>query len=93
MDPTININERVDVVAVFKKNGDITSLCMPAKVHFRGRVILMVELGLRHPTTAGKRMIHVFDVTDGANDYRLEFDAQGLTWTLVAMMEGRHARD
>lgn len=93
MDPTIYINERVDVVAVFRKRGGIASLCMPAKICYRGQEIIMTELGLRHPTTAGKRMVHVFDMTDGTNDYRLEFDAEGLTWTLVAMIEGRHVRD
>lgn len=92
MDPTTYINERVEVVAVFRKAGDLASLCMPAKVYFRGREIIMVELGLRHPTVAGKRMIHVFDLTDGSNDYRLEFDAEALIWTLVAILEGRHVR-
>jgi hypothetical protein len=86
MDPTIQINERVDVVAVFKRQGDIGSLCMPAKMRWRGRDIEITELGLRHPTVQGKRMIHVFHVTDGANGYRIEFDAEALTWTLVAMI-------
>jgi len=31
----------------------------------------------------GKRMVHIFDVTDGQADYRLEFDAQQLTWHLT----------
>lgn len=89
MDPTIEINERVDVVAVFNKRGDIGSLCAPRKMRWRGREIDLVELALRHPTVAGKRMIHVFHVSDGANSYRLEFDAESLTWTLVAMIGER----
>jgi hypothetical protein len=32
-------------------------------------------------------MIHVFDMTDGTADYRLEFDAEALTWTLVAISD------
>jgi hypothetical protein len=28
-------------------------------------------------------MIHVFDVTDGGADYRLEFDSERLTWHLT----------
>jgi hypothetical protein len=93
MDPSIEINERVDVVVVFKKYGDASSLCLPIKMKFRGQEIELVELGLRHPTSAGKRMIHVFDMSDGVNDYRLEFDAEGLTWTLVTVIEGHHGRD
>jgi hypothetical protein len=90
MNPEEQLNERVDVVAVFRKRGDISSLCMPAKVFYRGHEIIMVELGLRHPTSAGKRMVHVFDMTDGVNDYRLEFDAEALTWTLKAIVEGHY---
>jgi hypothetical protein len=82
------INERVDVVAVYKKHADVSSLCFPYKMRYHGQEIQFKELGLRHPTSAGKRMIHVFDMSDGINDYRIEFDAQSLTWTLVAITEG-----
>jgi hypothetical protein len=86
MDPTIAINQRVDVVTVFNKQGDASSLCYPAKMRWNGREILFTELALRHPTVQGKRMIHVFHVSDGATGYRLEFDAERLTWTLIAMI-------
>lgn len=89
MDPTIAINERVDVVTVFRRQGDIGSLCVPSKMRWRGQEINLTELSLRHPTVAGKRMIHVFHVSDGTNGYRLEFDAEALTWTLVAMIAGQ----
>ncbi len=88
MDPTIAINERVDVVTVFHKQGDISSLCLPAKMRWRGREIALTEMALRFPTEAGKRMIHVFHVSDGINGYRLEFDAEALTWTLVSLISG-----
>lgn len=89
MDPTILVNERVDVAVLYRKHGDISTLCYPYKMKYRGREIVFSELCLRHPTAQGKRMVHVFDMSDGANDYRLEFDAEGLTWTLVAMIEAR----
>jgi hypothetical protein len=89
MDPTVLINERVDVVAIYRRQGDIGSLCVPCKLRWRGQDIELTELSLRHPTVQGKRMIHVFHVSDGSNGYRLEFDAESLTWTLVAMIEGR----
>jgi len=60
-------------------------------MRYQNQDISFTELGLRHPTTAGKRMIHVFDMSDGVNDYRLEFDAESLTWTLVSILEGHHA--
>ena len=57
-------------------------------MRWRGREIELTELALRHPTVQGKRMIHVFHMSDGANGYRLEFDAENLSWTLVSMLDG-----
>lgn len=88
MDNTIAIDERVDVIVRFATHGDPLVICWPARMRFRSEVIEFTELGLRHPTTKGKRMIHVFDMSDGNNDYRLEFDAEGLTWTLIAILPG-----
>lgn len=78
------LDERVDVVATF---GVGLNPCAPRR--FRrpnGREVEVTEIGLRHPTEKGKRMVHIFDVTDGCLDYRLEFDSERLTWHLT--MEG-----
>lgn len=83
------INQRVAVILVHQLGEGINS-CYPAKMKYQGHEVTFIELGLRHPTSKGKRMIHVFDVTDGANDYRLEYDAEQLTWTLVSMLAGRY---
>jgi len=90
MDPTIKINERVDIVTIFYAKSPETTLCIPKKMKYRGQEIMFTVFGMRHPTAKGKRMIHVFDMSDGVNDYRLEFDAEGLTWTLISMVEGRY---
>jgi hypothetical protein len=89
MDPTIEVNERVDVVVVYHKNGDVSSLCLPSRMRWRGQDYNFTELCLRHPTTSGKRMLHAFHMSDGANGYRLEFDAEALTWTLVSVIPER----
>ena len=34
MDPTIIIDERVDVAVLFRKNGDISTLAFPYKMKF-----------------------------------------------------------
>lgn len=82
------INDRIEVIAKFKSRGDPASLVVPAKMRWRKQEIIFTELGLRHPTAKGHRMVHVFDMSDGASDYRLEFDAEMLTWTLIAILEG-----
>ena len=81
MNPLEMINENVDVAMIFsRKTGAV-----PRKMSYRGREILFTRLGLRHPTRQGLRMIHM---SDGANDYRLEFDAENLSWKLISMIPG-----
>lgn len=84
----VEINKRVEVITRFAAHGDPAYLVMPAKMKYGKEEVVFTELGLRHPTKKGQRMIHVFDVSDGANDYRLEFDAEMLTWSLVTIIEG-----
>ena len=75
------LNEQVEVVAVFRPG---RTMCEPVKFRRKsGRVVEITEIGLRHPVAHGKRMVHIFDVTDGGADYRLEFDAEHLTWKLT----------
>ncbi len=84
MESELFLNERVEVVARF---GAGRHPCQPVK--FRrasGREVVVSEIGLVHPIVRGRRLVHAFDVTDGQADYRLEFDAERLTWRLV--MEG-----
>jgi hypothetical protein len=81
MNDEIMLNERVEVIAIF---GEGLNPCRP--VRFRrasGREIEVTKIGLRHPSVRGKRTIHIFDVTDGGADYRLEFDSERLTWYLT----------
>lgn len=81
MNDEVFLNEAVDVVALFRPG---RTMCEPIK--FRrasGREVVITEIGLRHPTRQGTRTIHVFDVTDGGADYRLEFDSQRLSWRLT----------
>lgn len=87
MDPNRLINARIEVLAGYRKNCDASRICMPLKMKYKNQEIIFTELGLRHPTMKGQRMVHIFDMSDGNNDYRLQFDAEALTWMLVAMIE------
>lgn len=78
----IELDERVSVVVKFVRNG--VRLCVP--VRFKrpnGREITISEIGLHTPTRVGSKTLHIFDVTDGAADYRLEFDSERLVWRLT----------
>lgn len=41
--------------------------------------------GLQYLVKKGQRAIQLFDMTDGDNKYRLKFDDQQFTWTLVSI--------
>lgn len=87
MNDEIVLNERVDVVAKFVVGHHA---CVPVKFRrANGREVMVTELGLHHPAPLGRRTIHVFDVTDGGADYRLEFDSERLTWRLTREADRR----
>ena len=81
MDDELFLNEQIKVITVF---GEGLNPCRPIKFKRANcREITVTEIGLRHPSMQGKRMLHIFDVTDGQADYRLEFDAERLVWRLT----------
>ena len=92
MDPTVQINERIEVIVTFHQVAGDRLICFPRKMRWREQEVAFTVFGMRHPTEKGHRMVHVFEMSDGANDYRLEFDAERLTWTLISMLEGRYVR-
>lgn len=89
----IKVNKDISVVAYYFKNAGRRLKCYPKKIEYDGKTIVFDEMGLRHPTKQGKRMVHVFDMSDGAADYRLEFDAEQLSWTLVSIADMTTAGD
>jgi hypothetical protein len=81
MNDELALDERVEVIATF---GAGLNPCVPRKFkRANGREVDITEIGLRHPTVQGRRTVHIFDVTDGGADYRLEFDSERLTWQLT----------
>jgi hypothetical protein len=85
----VEVNSNVQVVASFKSGGHIGASVRPIKMLYGGREVVFSELGLYHPVVAGKRMVHVFDMSDGGSDYRLEFDAERLVWKLISITSCR----
>lgn len=81
MNDELFLNERIEVVCTF---GGGLNPCVPVKFRRQnGREVVVTEIGLRHPTRQGRRTMHIFDVTDGSADYRLELDSERLTWHLT----------
>ena len=80
MNNDILLNEKVAVIAVFGSGQP----CRPVKFRRKsGREVVITEVGLGFPLPQGTKTIHIFDVTDGQADYRLEFDTERLAWRLT----------
>ncbi|MDR0398089.1 MAG: hypothetical protein LBH36_02830 [Candidatus Nomurabacteria bacterium] len=76
------LDERVVVLAIFEIGAHS---CRPLKFKRKsGREVTITEVGLVHPKNDGLKTRHIFDVTDGTADYRLEFDSETLVWRLTA---------
>jgi len=90
MEDVITLNEDVTIVAYYFKDKDQPK-CFPKRMEYEGKQVVFTETGLRHPTHKGQRMVHVFDMTDGSADYRLEFDAMSLIWKLVYIADASYA--
>jgi hypothetical protein len=81
MNDELFLDERIQVVAVFDTS---LHICRPIKFkRASGREVTIEEIGLRHMVDKGRRAVHMFDVTDGQSEYRLEFDSVRLVWRLT----------
>lgn len=94
MENTVQINKAVNVVAFYFRSAGSAYRqagsklkCFPKRMEYDGKRVDFTEAGMVHPTKKGQRLLHVFDMTDGQADYRLEFDAQTLDWTLVSIAD------
>lgn len=79
----VAIQREVNVPELYFKNeGRLTAF--PRRVELDGREYTFMD-GLRYLVQKGQQLIQVFDMTDGARDYRLQFDDSRRSWTLVDM--------
>lgn len=78
------INEPVEVLVAYKRGAK----AFPKIMEWQHRIYRFRELGFVHPTAQGRRMLHIFTLTDGNMTYRLEFDAESLNWKLAEISDG-----
>ena|SRR5438132_791195 len=80
------VNKEVSITSLYFQNGrELKSF--PKRMEFEGREYTFIESGLRYLIQKGQQFIQVFDMTDGERKYRLKFDANEHTWTLIGMMD------
>lgn len=72
-----DINENVEVQAVFKKNN-----VYPQLLRWSGKVYKIESVNMVHKVFNGDALIHYFSVSDEINNFRLAFNTKNLQWTL-----------
>lgn len=75
------MNAKAEVVALFRP-GNLQA-CQPLKFRFNNKQIEVSEIGLVYPLRKNGALIYCFDVSDGQADYRLELNANRLTWRVT----------
>lgn len=78
------INKEVNVTAWYFSNRREQLTSYPKRMEYNHKEYTFAD-GLRFLIQKGKQAVQLFDMTDGDNDYRLAFDAQQQSWTLVSI--------
>lgn len=79
------INEKISVITSFNRENNSV---MPKKMRWQGRDYIMKSVSYHHLVREGKKLLHIFHVTDGASDFRLKLDTESLHWTLEEVYDG-----
>ena len=75
------LHEPISVEVTFDTS--LPHRCIPRSFRTKtGREVIVSEIGLIHPKYNGLKTFFLFDITDGALDYRISFDTEKLEWFL-----------
>jgi hypothetical protein len=88
METRQNINKEVNVTAWYFKNRRKNLMSYPKRIEYDRREYTFAE-GLRLLVRQGKQAVQLFDMTDGNDNFRLRFDDQLQTWTLISITHTR----
>jgi hypothetical protein len=84
METRQNINKEVNVTAWYFRNRHQRFTSYPKRMEYEQREYNFAE-GLRLLVRKGKQAVQLFDMTDGNDNFRLRFDDQHQTWTLLSI--------
>ena len=72
------INEPIEVIAKFTADKTI-----PVKFLWQGREILIKKVNLSYARRDGRSKFYFFAVSDNTNYFKLQFNSENLSWTLL----------
>jgi hypothetical protein len=90
MESRTEINKEVSVTAMyFRRNQQLKTF--PKRMEFDGHEYTFIESGLQYLIKKGQSVVRFFDMTDGSANYRLRYDGDQFTWTLVSITNNSRA--
>lgn len=76
------INKEVSVNSLsFGSRTNFKSI--PKEITYDNKQVTFVDSGMRYLLQKGQKIVQLFDMSDGNKKYRLQFDSQNFTWTLL----------
>lgn len=80
-----NLHEKVDVLAVFNRTGDVVHIY---KLKWQNRVYTVSKLAYLYKRREGRNINHVFHVSNASLHFKLLFNSENLTWWLEEISDG-----
>ena len=74
------INEPVSVTLW---SNHTTRKVLPYSLYWHGRKYSITTVGLHHTVWEGRRLFHIFSVSDGNTFFKLVMDSETLAWKLI----------
>ncbi len=60
-----------------------TRKVLPYSLYWNNRRYRITTIGLHHTVWEGRRLFHIFSVSDGSTFFKLLFDSETLGWKLL----------
>jgi hypothetical protein len=79
------INEKVSILMLYNRQ---SRQVKPEQMRWQGRLVKFSRLAFHHTIREGKKLIHIFSVSNGTMDFRLSLDTETLFWTLEEVSDG-----
>jgi hypothetical protein len=72
------INDNIEVVTIFRENKII-----PFKFLWKGQEVLIKKVNISYSRFEGRIKYYFFAVSDETNYFKLQFNTDNLSWTLL----------
>ncbi len=78
------INEKISVISKYDRMKGVN---VPILLRWQGKIRNITQVGFHHTKREGRKLLHIFTVTDGNLAYYLKFDTETLHWTLMEISD------